>query len=50
MQNDGYEPGKNTEMKDNTLEHFFDFAPHYEIFKLTENKFLTKKRYKIMMN
>jgi hypothetical protein len=49
MQNYGYKPGKNTKMKDNTLEHLFDFAPHYGIVKRTENKF-RKEKSKTIMN
>jgi len=37
-------------MKDNTLEHLFDFAPNYGTVKLAENKFLKTKKYKTMMN
>lgn len=46
MQNYGFRLGKTTKMKDNTLEHLFDFAPHYGIVELIENKFPEKKKYK----
>jgi hypothetical protein len=48
MQNYGCELGKNTKMKDNTLEHLFEFAPHYGMVKRTENKFRKKKSKTIM--
>ena len=30
-------------MKDNTLEHLFDFVPQLRTVKLTENKFLKQR-------
>ena len=43
MQNYGYRLGKTIKMKDNTLEHLFEFAPHYGMVKRTENKFRKKE-------
>ena len=34
---------KTIKMKDNTLEHLFEFAPHYGIVKRTEKKFRKKE-------
>ena len=34
---------KTIKMKDNTLEHLFEFKPHYGIVKRTENKFRKKE-------
>ena len=43
MQNYGYRLGKTIKMKDNTLEHLFEFAPHYGMVKRTQNKFRKKE-------
>jgi len=51
MQNYGYRFGKKiNKMKDNTLEHLFDFAPRSGMVKLNENKFLETKKYETIMN
>ena len=41
---------KNIKMKDNTLEHLFDFAPKDEIIRLTENNLLKQRNTKTSMN
>jgi len=46
MQSYGYESGKNIEMKNNTLEHLFDFAPLIESSSLLKINFLKQRNTK----